>query len=38
MCVGGRGASRALAARIGAEPLPADPIVAADLVSAPHNA
>jgi DNA-binding transcriptional MerR regulator len=38
MCVGGRGATRALAARIGAEALPADPIVAADLVSAPHNA
>ncbi len=38
MCVGGRGATPALAARIGAEPLPADPIVAADLVSAPHNA
>jgi MerR family transcriptional regulator, light-induced transcriptional regulator len=38
MCLGGRGATPALAARIGAQKLPADPIVAADLVSAPHNA
>jgi DNA-binding transcriptional MerR regulator len=38
MCLGGRGATPAVAARIGAEALPADPIVAADLVSAPHNA
>lgn len=37
-CVGGRGATPAVAARIGAQRLPADPIVAADLVSAPHNA
>jgi MerR family transcriptional regulator, light-induced transcriptional regulator len=37
-CVGGRGATPAVAARIGARRLPADPIVAADLVSAPHNA
>jgi MerR family transcriptional regulator, light-induced transcriptional regulator len=33
MCVGGRGASAALAARLGAEQLPDDPIAAADLVS-----
>jgi MerR family transcriptional regulator, light-induced transcriptional regulator len=33
MCVGGRGASPALAERLGAQPLPADPIAAADLVS-----
>jgi hypothetical protein len=37
ICVGGRGASPALARRIGAERLPADPIAAADLVSAPPN-
>jgi DNA-binding transcriptional MerR regulator len=36
--VGGRGASAALAARIGAEPLPQDPIAAADLVSAAASA
>jgi MerR family transcriptional regulator, light-induced transcriptional regulator len=33
MCVGGRGASAALAERLGAEALPDDPIAAADLVS-----
>jgi DNA-binding transcriptional MerR regulator len=38
MCLGGRGASAALAARIGAEVLPEDPIDAADLVSAARNA
>jgi len=38
MCLGGRGASPALAARIGAEVLPEDPIAAADLVSAARNA
>jgi MerR family transcriptional regulator, light-induced transcriptional regulator len=38
MCLGGRGASPALAARIGAEVLPEDPIGAADLVSAARNA
>jgi MerR family transcriptional regulator, light-induced transcriptional regulator len=38
VCVGGRGASAALAARIGAESLPEDPIAAADLVSAARNA
>jgi DNA-binding transcriptional MerR regulator len=38
LCIGGRGASAALAERIGAEPLPDDPIAAADLVSAPRNA
>jgi DNA-binding transcriptional MerR regulator/methylmalonyl-CoA mutase cobalamin-binding subunit len=37
VCVGGRGASAALAARIGAEQLPEDPIAAADLVSARRN-
>jgi MerR family transcriptional regulator, light-induced transcriptional regulator len=37
LCVGGRGASAALAARLGAERLPADPIAAADLVSARRN-
>jgi methanogenic corrinoid protein MtbC1 len=38
LCVGGRGASPALAARLGAEQLPQDPIAAADLVSAARNA
>jgi DNA-binding transcriptional MerR regulator len=38
ICLGGRGASPALAARIGAEVLPEDPIAAADLVSAARNA
>jgi MerR family transcriptional regulator, light-induced transcriptional regulator len=38
LCVGGRGASPALAAALGAEELPQDPIEAADLVSAPRNA
>jgi MerR family transcriptional regulator, light-induced transcriptional regulator len=37
MYLGGRGASPALAARIGAEGLPEDPIAAADLVSAARN-
>jgi MerR family transcriptional regulator, light-induced transcriptional regulator len=37
VCVGGRGASAALAARLGAERLPEDPIAAADLVSARRN-
>jgi len=37
VCVGGRGAGPALAARLGAEALPEDPIAAADLVSAPRN-
>jgi DNA-binding transcriptional MerR regulator len=37
VCVGGRGASAALAARLGAERLPEDPIAAADLVSALRN-
>jgi DNA-binding transcriptional MerR regulator/methylmalonyl-CoA mutase cobalamin-binding subunit len=37
LCVGGRGASAALAARLGAERLPDDPIAAADLVSARRN-
>jgi DNA-binding transcriptional MerR regulator/methylmalonyl-CoA mutase cobalamin-binding subunit len=37
VCVGGRGASAALAARLGAEQLPEDPIAAADLVSARRN-
>jgi methanogenic corrinoid protein MtbC1 len=37
VCIGGRGASAALAARVGAEQLPEDPIAAADLVSAPRN-
>jgi DNA-binding transcriptional MerR regulator len=37
VCLGGRGASVALAARLGAEPLPEDPIAAADLVSARAN-
>ena len=36
LCVGGRGASPALAARLGAQALPDDPIAAADLVSAPR--
>jgi MerR family transcriptional regulator, light-induced transcriptional regulator len=38
MCLGGRGATPALAARIGAQALPEDPIAAADLVSAARNA
>jgi MerR family transcriptional regulator, light-induced transcriptional regulator len=38
LCLGGRGASPALAARLGAEQLPDDPIAAADLVSAARNA
>jgi DNA-binding transcriptional MerR regulator/methylmalonyl-CoA mutase cobalamin-binding subunit len=37
VCLGGRGASAALAARIGAEELPEDPITAAALVSTPPN-
>ena len=37
-CIGGRGASAALAARLGAEELPQDPVAAADLVSAARNA
>src|SRR3954453_11079835 len=37
VCVDGRGASAALAARLGAERLPEDPIAAADLVSARRN-
>jgi MerR family transcriptional regulator, light-induced transcriptional regulator len=37
VCVGGRGANAALAARLGAERLPEDPIAAADLVSARRN-
>jgi DNA-binding transcriptional MerR regulator len=37
VCVGGRGASAALAARLGAEQLPEDPIAAADLVSTRAN-
>jgi MerR family transcriptional regulator, light-induced transcriptional regulator len=37
VCVGGRGASAALVARLGAERLPEDPIAAADLVSARRN-
>jgi methanogenic corrinoid protein MtbC1 len=37
LCVGGRGASPALAARLGAERLPEDPIAAADLVSVRRN-
>jgi MerR family transcriptional regulator, light-induced transcriptional regulator len=37
LCVGGRGASAALAARLGAQRLPEDPIAAADLVSARRN-
>jgi DNA-binding transcriptional MerR regulator len=37
VCLGGRGASAALAARLGAEQLPEDPIAAADLVSARAN-
>jgi DNA-binding transcriptional MerR regulator len=37
VCVGGRGASAALAARLGTEQLPEDPIAAADLVSALRN-
>jgi DNA-binding transcriptional MerR regulator len=37
LCVGGRGASAALAARLRAERLPEDPIAAADLVSARRN-
>jgi DNA-binding transcriptional MerR regulator len=38
LCVGGRGASPAVAAALGAEELPLDPIAAADLVSTPRNA
>jgi methanogenic corrinoid protein MtbC1 len=38
ICVGGRGASAAVAAALGAEELPQDPIEAADLVSAARNA
>ena len=38
LCVGGRGASPALASALGADELPQDPIAAADLVSAPRNA
>jgi DNA-binding transcriptional MerR regulator len=38
LAIGGRGASPAMAARIGAEPLPEDPIAAADLVSAARSA
>jgi methanogenic corrinoid protein MtbC1 len=34
VCIGGRGASPALARRLGAELLPDDPITAADVVSA----
>jgi MerR family transcriptional regulator, light-induced transcriptional regulator len=37
VCVGGRGANAALAARLGVERLPEDPIAAADLVSARRN-
>jgi MerR family transcriptional regulator, light-induced transcriptional regulator len=37
LCLGGRGVSAALAAQLGAERLPKDPIAAADLVSAPRN-
>jgi len=37
-CIGGRGASAALAERLGAERLPDDPIAAADLVSGPSAA
>jgi DNA-binding transcriptional MerR regulator len=38
MCVGGRGASPALAARLGAERLPSDPVSAAELVSRTRSA
>src|SRR3954449_7509733 len=38
LCVGGRGASPAMADALGAEELPQDPIAAADLVSAAHSA
>jgi MerR family transcriptional regulator, light-induced transcriptional regulator len=38
VCVGGRGASAAIAAALGAEELPQDPVAAADLVSAARNA
>jgi DNA-binding transcriptional MerR regulator len=38
VAIGGRGAGPALAARIGAQPLPEDPIAAADLVSAAPSA
>jgi methanogenic corrinoid protein MtbC1 len=38
LLIGGRGAGPALAARVGAEPLPDDPIAAADLVSAARSA
>jgi MerR family transcriptional regulator, light-induced transcriptional regulator len=38
VCVGGRGTTAALAAALGAEELPDDPIAAADLVSAARNA
>jgi methanogenic corrinoid protein MtbC1 len=38
VCVGGRGASPAMAAALGAEELPQDPVAAADLVSAARNA
>jgi len=37
-CLGGRGAAPALAARVGAQALPDDPIAAADLVSGAHSA
>ncbi len=38
LCAGGRGATDAVARRLGAERLPDDPIAAADLVSAPSGA
>jgi MerR family transcriptional regulator, light-induced transcriptional regulator len=38
VCVGGRGASPAIAAALGAEPLPQDPVAAADLVSTARSA
>src|SRR3954447_22839835 len=38
LCVGGRGASPAMAAALGAEELPQDPVAAADLVSAGRSA
>ena len=38
LCVGGRGAGPAIAAALGAEELPQDPVAAADLVSAARNA
>src|SRR4051794_36896032 len=38
LCVGGRGASPAMAAALGAEELPEDPVAAADLVSAARSA